>query len=88
MSASRPVLASFDENELKDILENNQCGIFTKAGDKNSFKNAIINLYKNRHLCPEYGENGRRYVLNNLTRENGTLKYIEAIRSVVNNDNY
>lgn len=84
MSASRPVLASFDKNELKDILENNQCGIFTNAGDKESFTNAIMKLYQNRHLCSEYGVNGRRYVLGNLTRENGTHRYIEAIKSVLN----
>ena len=45
MSASRPVLANFDENELKDILVGNECGIFTKAGDKDAFKRSIIKLY-------------------------------------------
>ena len=29
MSASRPVLANFDENELKQIVEKHNCGIFT-----------------------------------------------------------
>ena len=48
MSASRPVLANFDENEIKSILSDNSCGIFTKAGDKDAFKNAIIKLYENR----------------------------------------
>ena len=33
MSASRPVLANFDENELKTIIETNNCGIFTKASE-------------------------------------------------------
>ena len=45
MSASRPVLANFDENELKTIIENNHCGIFTKAGDKDAFKESILTLY-------------------------------------------
>ena len=40
MSASRPVIANFDENELKSIITDNECGIFTKAGDKEAFKNA------------------------------------------------
>ena len=83
MSASRPVLANFDENEIKSILSDNKCGIFTKAGDKEAFKNAIIKLYENRDLCKEYGRNGRKFVMQNLTREVGTQKYVDVIKSVV-----
>lgn len=82
MSASRPVLANFDENELKDILVGNECGIFTKAGDKDAFKRSIIKLYENRDLCKEYGRNGRQFVMDNLTREVGTQKYVDVIKEV------
>lgn len=81
MSASRPVLANFDANELKTIIDNYQCGIFTKAGDKNAFKEAILTLYNNRDLCKEYGRNGRQFVMNNLTKEAGTQKYVDVIKS-------
>lgn len=95
MSASRPVLANFDENELKDILEGTiqssglknpqgPCGIFTKAGDKEAFKAAIIKLYQDRNLGIEYGHNGRQFILDNLTKEVGTKKYVEVIKGVVN----
>lgn len=95
MSASRPVLANFDENELKDILEGTiqssglknpqgPCGIFTKAGDKEAFKAAILKLYQNRNLGIEYGQNGRQFILDNLTKEVGTKKYVEVIKGVVN----
>ena len=83
MSASRPVLANFDENELKTIIEHNKCGVFTKAGDENAFIAAILNMYKDRELCKEYGRNGRQFVMDNLTREVGTQKYVEVIKSVV-----
>lgn len=97
MSASRPVLASFDENELKDILEgtitstglkNSQgpCGMFTKAGDKDAFKQSILTLYNNRELCREYGKNGRQFVMDNLTREVGTSKYVEVIKQFEKNN--
>lgn len=82
MSASRPVLANFDENELKTIIEKNNCGIFTKAGDKVAFSDAILKLYNNRDLCKEYGRNGRQFVMDNLTREAGTKKYVDVIKSV------
>lgn len=84
MSASRPVLANFDENELKTIIADNNCGIFTKAGDKEAFKAAILMLYGDRELCKEMGKNGRQFVMDNLTKEVGTQKYVDVIRSVVN----
>ena len=82
MSASRPVLANFDENELKTIIEKNKCGVFTKAGDENAFIAAILNMYKNRELCKEYGRNGRQFVMDNLTKEVGTQKYVDVIKEV------
>ena len=81
MSASRPVLANFDENELKTIIEDHQCGIFTKAGDKEAFKQSILSLYNNKELCKEYGRNGRQFVMDNLTKEVGTQKYVDVIKS-------
>lgn len=81
MSASRPVLANFDENELKDIIANKQCGIFTKAGDKQAFKSSILKLYHHPELCKEYGKNGRQFVMDNLTKAVGTQKYVDVIKS-------
>ena len=80
MSASRPVLANFDENELKTIIEKNNCGIFTKAGDKVAFTEAILKLYNDRELCHEMGKNGRAFVMANLTKEVGTKKYVNVIK--------
>ena len=80
LSASRPVLANFDENELKEIVEKHKCGVFTKAGDKAAFKKAILDLYRNGAQCREMGENGRRFILENLTRAVGTQKYVDVIK--------
>lgn len=81
MSASRPVLANFDENELKSIVEDNNCGIFTKAGDKVAFTDAILKLYNNCELCREMGKNGRQFVMDNLTKAVGTQKYIDVVKN-------
>ena len=83
MSASRSVLANFDENELKTIIEKNNCGIFTKAGDKVAFTDAILKMYRDRKLCSEMGKNGRKFVMENLTKEVGTQKYVDVIISVI-----
>lgn len=84
MSAARPVLANFDPNEIKTIIEVNKCGLFTDAGDKVALEKAIIRLYKDREFCRECGQNGRRFILENLTREVGSAKYAAIIRTIRN----
>ncbi len=80
LSASRPVLANFDENELKEIVDKHKCGLFTKAGDKEAFKRAILYLYNDRSRCEQFGRNGREFILKNLTRAVGTQKYVDVIK--------
>ncbi len=83
MSSGRAVLANFDEGELKEIVENNHCGVFTKAGDLEGFAQAIEELSQHPERCAEMGRNGRQFILENLTREVGTQKYVDVIKSVV-----
>ena len=81
MSCGSAVLANFDEGELKAIVEGNNCGVFTKAGDLDAFVAAIENLSQNPSRCEEMGRNGREFILHNLTKEVGTQKYVEVIKS-------
>ena len=83
MSCGRPVVASFDEGELKEILENNNCGVFSHAGNVKEFVAAIKQLATNREKCEEMGKNARQFILNNLTKEVGAKKYVDIIKSVV-----
>ena len=82
MSCGRPVIASFDEGELKDILEKNDCGLFTHAENGSEFVAAIRYLKDHPDRCNEMGRNARQFILENLTKEVGTRKYVEVIRSV------
>lgn len=81
MSSGRAVLASFDEGELRDILEKNDCGVFTHAGNIEEFVTSIRNLSNNPDRCREMGANARRFILDNLTKEVGTRKYVDVIKS-------
>ena len=83
MSCGRPVVASFDEGELKEILENNNCGVFSHAGNVKEFVAAIRQMATNREECEEMGKNARQFILNNLTKEVGAKKYVDIIKSVV-----
>ncbi|MCR5239939.1 MAG: glycosyltransferase family 4 protein [Prevotella sp.] len=83
MSCGRPVVASFDEGELKEILENNNCGVFSHAGNVKEFMAAIRQMATNREQCEEMGKNARQFILDNLTKEMGAKKYVNIIKSVV-----
>lgn len=83
MSCGRPVVASFDEGELKEILEKNDCGVFSHAGNVKEFVAAIQQLASNEDKCKEMGKNAREFILNNLTKEVGAPKYVDIIKSVV-----
>ena len=83
MSCGRPVIASFDEGELKEILEDNNCGVFSHAGNVKEFVAAIRQLATNRVKCEEMGKSARQFILNNLTKEVGAKKYVDIIKSVV-----
>lgn len=82
LSCGRPVLANFDEGELQMILTKNELGVFTKTGDLEGFVEAIRQLASEPKKCAEMGARGRQFILDNLTKDAGTRKYAEVLRSV------
>ncbi|MBE7027534.1 MAG: glycosyltransferase family 4 protein [Ruminococcaceae bacterium] len=83
MSASRPVIASFDKgSEFDSIITENNCGICVEADDKKALVQAVLYMYQNKDEIKKMGENGRRFILENLTKEIGTGKSISVLRKV------
>ncbi len=83
MSAERPVLASFDKgSELDSIITENNCGVCVDADDADALKDAILKLYENRENLHEMGKNGRKFVLDNITKEVSTGKIIDVLNKV------
>lgn len=95
MSCGRPVIASFDEGELKEIIEGTSaasicsatgseaarpCGVFTHAGNVTEFVEAVRSLMTDRERCAQMGSNARQFILDNLTKDVGTRKYVEVIK--------
>ena len=64
-------------------IEKYHCGYFTAAGNKESFKKAILSLYGDKEQCRQLGMNGRKFVMDNLTREIGTSKYVRVVQELV-----
>ena len=87
MSASRPVLASFDKGgDLDRVITDNGCGVCISPDDVDGFYNEILSCYENREKLLEMGKNGRSYVTTHLTKEIGTGKWVELLKSVVNEE--
>ena len=86
MSCGRPVIASFDEGELKDIIEKNECGVFAHAGNVEEFVEAVRALAADPGRCAQMGLNARQFILQNLTKEVGTRKYVDVIKSFEKNE--
>ena len=83
MSVERPVLASFDKgSEFDSVITENNCGICVEADDKDALIDAIMHMFENREEIKEMGQNGRKFILKNLTKEIGTGKIISALREV------
>lgn len=82
MSAERPILASFDkDSELARILEENNCGVCVNADNKEELKCAILKL-KDIDLTT-YGNNGRNFVIENVSRDKCVKKHIDILKSMV-----
>lgn len=85
LSTARPVLANFDEGELKRTIEKNDFGIFTKADDVDGMVKAILEASKNPKRCDEMGRKGRAFIEEYLTKDKNTRKYVDVIKEVVKN---
>ena len=84
MSSGTAVIASFDAgSELQRIIETNRLGLFCPAGDVGAVVAGILKMYHSPEMCKEFGQNGRTFIVDNLTRNVGTSNYIEVIKSVV-----
>lgn len=83
MSASRPVLASFDEDsELCGMMREIGCGVCVPPDDAGALTAAILSLSENRTQNETMGARGRQYIEKNLTKELCTAKYVQLLREV------
>jgi glycosyltransferase involved in cell wall biosynthesis len=68
MEYKLPVIAATDKNtDLSKVLQENNFGLWSEAGDIISISNNIEKLTQNPLLCAKMGENGYEYMFNNYT---------------------
>jgi glycosyltransferase involved in cell wall biosynthesis len=78
MYSARPIIVSVDG--YQNIINEANCGMFIKAGDIVAMVDAI-NYYRslNKFELDKIGQNGKEYLLNNLTYSKLAQKYINLM---------
>lgn len=82
LATETPVMASFDDGELTGMIKRVNCGYTAQPEDEEALKEAILKAYENRSKLGEMGENGRKYVVENLSSEICLKEYVSVIKSV------
>lgn len=86
LSAGTAVVANYDKGtDIENILTTNNIGLFSDANDIDAFVNAILKLYNDRELCKDMGVRGRKFIINNLTKDIGTSKIINIVEQIKEN---
>lgn len=69
-NASIPILASTDKNtDLKQFLQDARAGLWSETGDLEAYKGNFEKLLNDKKLRKELGENGRKFLEENLSVE-------------------
>lgn len=66
------------EGEAKELIDNAKAGITVEPENSEAVKEAVLTLYKDEKLRAQMGRSGRKYVMENYSREAITRK-LEAI---------
>ena len=85
MAAGKPVLGVLDNgSEARLIIEESNCGYVTEPGNYEEVENVIRRFINERgtNKQNEASNNGRKYLVNHLTKQISIKKYIEEIRSL------
>jgi glycosyltransferase involved in cell wall biosynthesis len=77
MACGKPVVASRASG--LEILEDSQGGILVEPGNSLELGTAITRLLQDKELRKQMGENGRRYVLQNLSWESVARRVAEVL---------
>jgi len=64
-------------------IPDSRSGVCVPTDDKRALVAAISDMINNEKLTHQYATNGRRYVVEELSRASGTLQYVRCIADTV-----
>jgi colanic acid biosynthesis glycosyl transferase WcaI len=78
MSCGRPVILGVN-GQAREILENSQSGIYVEPENPLALCDAILTLREQASLRESMGRNGRKYIVQNLSRERTATEYLDVL---------
>ena len=82
MACGRPVILGAD-GQARQVLDKAKAGVFTEPENPVTLAQAVMQLYNDPDLRQTLGHNGRRYIIENLSREHTAKEYINVLEKVV-----
>jgi glycosyltransferase involved in cell wall biosynthesis len=83
MAMARPIIASL-HGEAAEIINRSGGGIVVEPEDVAAIKKAILNLFENKKLRLDLGQNGHRFVRENYSRKMLADKYLSILEDAIN----
>lgn len=82
MSCGRPILLGV-EGQARRIMEDADAGVFVQPESDSELAQKIRFMYDSAAMCERMGQNGRQYILNNLSREQTAAKYLRLMERLL-----
>lgn len=83
MATGKPVLGVLDKgSEARIIVDECNCGVCTEPGNYDGIYNKIQYILNNKEKVKDLGQNGRKYLEKNLTKDVSINKYKNTILSL------
>jgi glycosyltransferase involved in cell wall biosynthesis len=83
MACERPVLVAIDGVARRLVEEEAHAGLFAEPENAKEIAERILQLKANPGLCREFGRAGRKYVLDNFSREVLAARYERILADLV-----
>ena len=85
MACERPVILGVD-GQARALLEKAGAGIFVEPENASALADAVTSLHCQPELRSSYGKNGRRFILQHLSRERTALEYLALLDSLLHGE--
>jgi colanic acid biosynthesis glycosyl transferase WcaI len=86
LASKKPSIVTGNKySEVKTVFDNANCGCFLDQNKGAEIYDRLLHLKENSALRKNWGENGRKYVLEHFSETNVLSKTVDKINHVLNN---
>lgn len=83
MACGKPIVLGVD-GEARELLEAASAGVFVEPEDPEALAAAVLRLAEDPELRSQFGQNGRRFVVENYDKRTIADHYLSVLSSLVN----